>query len=70
MQTYHESCLSTSPFPLQEHELDLAELLSASAYKEKYRSDMILWGEQRRNADPGYALLSFSTLKYTHHLYY
>ncbi|XP_036199815.1 phosphomevalonate kinase isoform X7 [Myotis myotis] len=29
-------------------------LLDASAYKEAYRRDMILWGEAQRQADPGF----------------
>lgn len=37
-----------------EHGLDYSLLLSASEYKEKYRKDMIRWGEERRSADPGY----------------
>eukprot|EP00035_Acanthoeca_spectabilis_P034521 m.29528 g.29528 ORF g.29528 m.29528 type:complete len:287 (-) comp6704_c0_seq2:960-1820(-) len=37
-----------------DHGLDLQELLSASAYKEKYRQKMIVWGEEKRNQDPGY----------------
>ena len=38
----------------QEHNLDYEELLSAGPYKEKHRLDMIRWGEERRNTDPGY----------------
>lgn len=38
----------------QEHGLDFQRLLDASAYKEAYRRDMILWSEQRRQADPGF----------------
>ena len=38
----------------KEHSLDYERLLDASDYKEKYRSDMIAWGEKTRNADPGY----------------
>uniref|UniRef100_A0A8C5WLY8 Phosphomevalonate kinase n=1 Tax=Leptobrachium leishanense TaxID=445787 RepID=A0A8C5WLY8_9ANUR len=34
--------------------LDFQRLLDASEYKEKYRADMICWGEERRNADPGF----------------
>eukprot|EP00041_Stephanoeca_diplocostata_P011904 m.197449 g.197449 ORF g.197449 m.197449 type:complete len:293 (-) comp18720_c0_seq2:197-1075(-) len=37
-----------------DHNLDLQELLSASAYKEQHRKPMILWGEAKRDADPGY----------------
>lgn len=36
------------------NELNLDELLSSSEYKEKFRSDMVEWGEQIRNRDPGY----------------
>lgn len=38
----------------QEHGLDFQRLLDSTAYKEAYRRDMILWGEQRRQADPGF----------------
>ncbi|XP_006013817.1 phosphomevalonate kinase [Latimeria chalumnae] len=38
----------------KDHGLDFQCLLSASQYKEKYRADMIRWGEERRNADPGF----------------
>lgn len=38
----------------QEHGLDLQRLLDASAYKEAYRSDMIRWGEEKRQVDPGF----------------
>ena len=37
-----------------EHNLDFQELLSDGPYKEKYRKDMIAWGEARRKLDPGY----------------
>ncbi|KAM4013691.1 phosphomevalonate kinase [Anomaloglossus baeobatrachus] len=37
-----------------ERALDFDRLLDASAYKEKYRADMIRWGEEKRNADPGF----------------
>ncbi|MGH0182312.1 UNVERIFIED_CONTAM: hypothetical protein FKN15_009062 [Acipenser sinensis] len=37
-----------------EHGLDFRRLLDASGYKEKFREDMIRWGEEKRNADPGY----------------
>ncbi|KAJ1446901.1 Phosphomevalonate kinase-domain-containing protein [Pelagophyceae sp. CCMP2097] len=37
-----------------ERGLDYARLLSASAYKEEYRAEMILWGEVRRVSDAGY----------------
>ncbi|MGH0185511.1 UNVERIFIED_CONTAM: hypothetical protein FKN15_018170 [Acipenser sinensis] len=39
---------------VQEHGLDFRRLLDASGYKEKFREDMIRWGEEKRNADPGY----------------
>ncbi|XP_045060190.2 phosphomevalonate kinase isoform X1 [Desmodus rotundus] len=38
----------------QEHGLDFQRLLDASTYKEAYRRDMILWGEEKRQADPGF----------------
>lgn len=38
----------------KEHGLDLGRLLDSSEYKERYRVDMIKWGEDRRNIDPGY----------------
>ncbi|NXO52704.1 PMVK kinase, partial [Aramus guarauna] len=38
----------------QEHGLDFQRLLDASAYKERYRQDMIRWGEEKRGADPGF----------------
>jgi len=34
--------------------LDLERLLDSSDYKEQCRADMILWGEERRRADPAY----------------
>jgi phosphomevalonate kinase len=37
-----------------EHGLDYEKLLGASSYKERYRESMIAWGEQRRDADPGF----------------
>lgn len=39
---------------LQDHDLDFQKLLDASAYKEKYRADMIAWGEAKRKQDPEY----------------
>lgn len=39
---------------LQEHSLDLDQLLGPGPYKEHYRKDMILWGETRRQQDPGF----------------
>eukprot|EP00040_Diaphanoeca_grandis_P027301 m.155002 g.155002 ORF g.155002 m.155002 type:complete len:211 (-) comp30919_c2_seq2:246-878(-) len=38
----------------KDHGLDYDQLLSASDYKENYRSDMIRWGESKRDADAGY----------------
>ncbi|KAM7055451.1 phosphomevalonate kinase [Molossus nigricans] len=38
----------------QEHGLNFQRLLDASTYKEAYRRDMILWGEEKRQADPGF----------------
>ncbi|XP_005106722.2 phosphomevalonate kinase [Aplysia californica] len=38
----------------QEHGLDFERLLDASDYKEKYRADMIRWGEEKRNKDAGF----------------
>ncbi|GFO42032.1 phosphomevalonate kinase-like [Plakobranchus ocellatus] len=38
----------------KEHNLDFEKLLDATEYKEKYRADMILWGEERRRKDPGF----------------
>ncbi|NXL66978.1 PMVK kinase, partial [Chordeiles acutipennis] len=43
-----------APLSPQEHGLDFQRLLDASAYKERYRRDMIRWGEERRRADPGF----------------
>nr|ACO10932.1 Phosphomevalonate kinase [Caligus rogercresseyi] len=37
----------------EKHGLDYEKLLSASDYKEKYRSDMIQWSEEIRNKDHG-----------------
>uniref|UniRef100_A0A8B9KWP5 Phosphomevalonate kinase n=1 Tax=Astyanax mexicanus TaxID=7994 RepID=A0A8B9KWP5_ASTMX len=37
-----------------DHGLDYSELLSAGQYKEKYRADMIQWGESKRLEDPGF----------------
>jgi len=36
------------------HGLDLSQLLSADSYKEMYRKEMVEWGEEIRNKDPGY----------------
>ncbi|XP_042296789.1 phosphomevalonate kinase [Sceloporus undulatus] len=38
----------------KEHGLDFQRLLDASDYKEMYRQDMICWGEERRQTDPGF----------------
>jgi hypothetical protein len=38
----------------EEHDLDFSELLTDGPYKEKYRGQMIKWGEERRDADPGF----------------
>lgn len=51
----HFHCLSLYyPLCLQEHGLDFDELLGAGEYKEKYRADMIQWGEKQREKDPGF----------------
>lgn len=34
--------------------MNFQRLLDASSYKEAHRRDMILWGEQKRQADPGF----------------
>lgn len=34
--------------------MDFQRLMDASTYKEAYRSDMIRWGEEKRQADPGF----------------
>ncbi|XP_037083307.1 phosphomevalonate kinase-like [Pollicipes pollicipes] len=38
----------------QEYRLDYNKLLSDSDYKERYRQEMIVWGERMRAVDPGY----------------
>ncbi|XP_072249510.1 phosphomevalonate kinase-like [Leuresthes tenuis] len=38
----------------KEHCLDLDQLLGPGPYKERYRADMIRWGETRRSQDPGF----------------
>ncbi len=38
----------------REHDLDIQRLMDSSSYKEVYRRDMIPWGEEKRNQDPGY----------------
>ncbi|XP_044143612.1 phosphomevalonate kinase isoform X1 [Bufo gargarizans] len=37
-----------------ERGLDFERLLDATEYKERYRADMIRWGEEKRRADPGF----------------
>ncbi|XP_008521348.2 phosphomevalonate kinase isoform X1 [Equus przewalskii] len=39
---------------IKEHGLNFQRLLDASTYKEAYRRDMIRWGEEKRQADPGF----------------
>ncbi|XP_072166873.1 phosphomevalonate kinase-like [Diadema setosum] len=34
------------------HNLDYEKLLTASSYKERYRQDMVVWGESKRREDP------------------
>ncbi|XP_003743963.1 phosphomevalonate kinase [Galendromus occidentalis] len=38
----------------KEHGLDFSRLLDASEYKEKYRSDMVAWGEKQRQINPAF----------------
>uniref|UniRef100_A0A3Q0SLP1 Phosphomevalonate kinase n=1 Tax=Amphilophus citrinellus TaxID=61819 RepID=A0A3Q0SLP1_AMPCI len=38
----------------QEHGLDLDQLMGPGPYKERYRADMIRWGEACRHQDPGF----------------
>ncbi|KAG5271352.1 hypothetical protein AALO_G00178760 [Alosa alosa] len=38
----------------KEHGLDFSKLLGAGQYKERYRADMIQWGERMREQDPGF----------------
>lgn len=48
----------------RENGLDFAELLSDGPYKEKYRADMIKWGEDKRRDDPAYfARLVFAQVR-------
>ncbi|XP_075834533.1 phosphomevalonate kinase isoform X1 [Microtus pennsylvanicus] len=47
LQTFVGHCV-------REHGLDFQRLLDASTYKEAYRRDMICWGEEKRQADPGF----------------
>lgn len=47
----------SGPLKLQyakEHNLNFEKLLEATEYKEKYRADMITWGEERRKRDPSF----------------
>lgn len=39
---------------LQDHSLDIQQLMGSSPYKEVYRQDMIVWSETIRSQDPGY----------------
>ncbi|XP_056618169.1 phosphomevalonate kinase [Triplophysa dalaica] len=53
------SCILRLSAPLkrqyaQDHHLDYEELLGAGQYKERYRSDMIHWGEMKRQEDSGF----------------
>ncbi|XP_066508670.1 phosphomevalonate kinase-like [Hoplias malabaricus] len=55
----HLCCILRLSEPLksqyaQDHGLDFEQLLSAGQYKEKYRADMIQWGESKRQQDPGF----------------
>lgn len=56
----HEKCVVlrlSGPLKKQyakEHGLDFTRLLDSTEYKETFRKDMILWGEEKRNKDPGY----------------
>ncbi|XP_065130394.2 phosphomevalonate kinase [Paramisgurnus dabryanus] len=38
----------------QDHNLSYKELLGSGQYKEKYRADMIQWGEMKRQKDSGF----------------
>lgn len=38
----------------QDHNLSYKELLGSGQYKEKYRADMIHWGEMKRQKDSGF----------------
>lgn len=38
----------------KEHQLNYSQLLDSSSYKEKYRCDMIKWGEKKRQNNPSY----------------
>ena len=37
-----------------ENNLDFEKLLSSGPYKEKYRDEMVKWGEMKRNQDSGF----------------
>lgn len=37
-----------------ERELDFVKLLDSSEYKEIFRKEMIVWGEEKRRGDPGF----------------
>lgn len=54
----HCSCIHLSgPLKKQyavDHNIDYEKLMDSSSYKEKFRSDMIKWGEEKRKQDPGY----------------
>ena len=39
---------------LQDHNLDIEQLMDSSPYKETYRHDMIVWSEAIRSHDPGF----------------
>lgn len=47
-------CVMLILWVLQEHGLDLDQLLGTGLYKEQHRADMIHWGETRRCQDPGF----------------
>ncbi|CAG5113414.1 Oidioi.mRNA.OKI2018_I69.chr2.g7525.t1.cds [Oikopleura dioica] len=43
--------------------VDYQQLMTSGEYKEKYRADMVRWGEAKRNSDPNYFVkLSFADL--------
>lgn len=53
------SCIVRVSAPLkqqfaQDHGLDLDLLLGPGPYKERFRSEMIRWGEDQRRTDPGF----------------
>lgn len=45
--------ISNTP-KLQDHNLDIEQLMDSSPYKEMYRHDMIVWSEAIRSRSPGY----------------